>query len=165
MYDRLISLNVILKSLCFSKLDSCLCNRTRPAVCPSSAGKRRSLPFRELFLGSQRCRQKITGWRGTEAQKQRCRSWETGMKATLWTTLIMPKTLYTTPSHLSSTEPGGLVNSIWGNVHSIFIILWNPLYLNAYLHCDYFKMNFGVLLKQCHVMTQVFAVMLFGGRG
>lgn len=47
-------------------------NRTKPAVCPSSAEKRRCLPSRGQSLGSRRCRQKSIGWRGTEAQSRRC---------------------------------------------------------------------------------------------
>lgn len=48
-----------------------LLNRKKPAVCPSSAERRKDLPSRGQCLGSRRCRRNNTGWKGTEAQNLR----------------------------------------------------------------------------------------------
>lgn len=46
-------------------------NRTKPAVCPSSAARRNGLPSRGRCLDSRRCSRKNTGWKETEAQRRR----------------------------------------------------------------------------------------------
>lgn len=126
-------------------------DRKKPAVCPYSAGRRRSSPSRGRCLDSQRCRLRSTGWKATEACRRRFNIVDrVSPTSTLHTNYSsLPNTVQTEPyshsSYLAQSQRD--CSAVCANaVQRIFIDILRP-FMTLSWRCTLqiiFKMNFRV---------------------